>query len=394
MLHRGPSGDYVSLDTHLRLRFWAAAWSELVNVGLARSTQWTRLTHVDALYSHVDSIHGDGALDDALNTVDVGRVQSYLEAFLVSLQLRSQDAPPGREFKWKTAYSFIQWVLLALGGSQPDIDDLERRVRQLHQLYGSLRPRRHLPVYVNRTVPSAVLEELWELVNPESRTNPFKDEAIRWRNFVAFSVLLLLGLRAGELLSMPTDGIKSEQPRDGRRRHWVNVQYNPYEDDPRTVPASIKTSQSVRQLPISDEMHAIVENYVANYRGRRDSSFLILNRYGEPLTVRGLRKVFGQLTSSLSKSARQLLKDRTGMDWLSPHDLRHTCAAFRMQHLIQAGKAVDEATQLMRAFFGWSHDSQMPRLYARTAFESKLNSMMDEHFSSRVVALKNFGALA
>jgi hypothetical protein len=53
---------------------------------------------------------------------------------------------------------------------------------------------------------------------------------------------------------------------------------------------------------------------------------------------------------------------------------------------------MDEAMQLMRAFFGWSHDSLMPRLYARTAFESKLDTMMDVHFSERVKALRSIAA--
>ncbi|MGJ7536378.1 MULTISPECIES: tyrosine-type recombinase/integrase [unclassified Variovorax] len=327
-----------------------------------------------------------------MSELDVGRVQSFLEAFLLSLQLGTQSTPPTRVIRWKTAFGFVRWTLLALGSvvdSQEVLQALDRRVQALSQLYGSLRPHRRLPAHVVRTIPTAVLEELWERITPGATTNPFRDEALQWRNLVLFSMLLLLGLRCGELLSAASDAIKSERSRDGLMRHWVNIQFNKYEDDPRSTPASIKTGNSVRQLPISIQMEAMVANYIMNHRGRKDSSYLVLNRYGAPLSTRGLRRVFETLTLSLTPAARRLLRDRTGMEWLSPHDLRHTCAAFRMQHLIGTGTAMPDAMQLMRAFFGWSHESQMPKLYARTAFESKLNSVMDSHFNARVAAMRD-----
>lgn len=95
-----------------------------------------------------------------------------------------------------------------------------------------------------RGLPAGVLEDLYELVSPDSSRNPFRTEANRWRNFTIVMLLLHAGLRGGELLRMAVDAIAEEyDPCLGQDRMWLNVLENPYEDDdPRVDTPSFKNA--------------------------------------------------------------------------------------------------------------------------------------------------------
>lgn len=82
------------------------------------------------------------------------------------------------------------------------------------------------------------------------------------------------------------------------------------------------------------------------------------------------------------------MKDRSGKQSVTPHDLRHTCAVVRLNQLLQQGDSMDEALQKLRAFFGWSRESQMPVRYARAVFEDRLSSVWNDALDERVSVLR------
>jgi len=54
--------------------------------------------------------------------------------------------------------------------------------------------------------------------------------------------MLYQGLRRGELLTLPTDTIKSGvDPAHHTERFWMDVKYNEYEDDPGTLGLALRT---------------------------------------------------------------------------------------------------------------------------------------------------------
>jgi hypothetical protein len=73
---------------------------------------------------------------------------------------------------------------------------------------------------------------------------------------------------------------------------------------------------------------------------------------------------------------------------VSCHDLRHTCAVVRLKLYQDAGNDLDLAMDKLRVFFGWSPQSEMPRLYARAYFETKLSEVWNENFDAFVDALR------
>jgi integrase len=274
------------------------------------------------------------------------------------------------------------------------LDSLRDRLLNVQLLNSHLHVgKRRRPERI-RSLPAEVVEALYEMLDPESPSNPFVNSASRWRVYTIFMLLLHQGLRRGELLSFPVDVIKSAFDRKQQRiRYWMDVRYNQYEnEDPRYSTPGIKNASSIRQIPVSKPTALLVQEYVMNYRGKQDHSFLISSRNGRPFSAEGVTKIFQKVTASLSKHLRKLLMDMTGEESISAHHLRHTCAVVRLNQLLASGVEMTDALERMRPFFGWVRDSDEPLRYARTVFEDRLASVWNDSFDEQVEILRSLPA--
>ena len=381
---RGPT----LLDDLGLPRYWAFVWASFLPADLAPSTVGKKLSHLENFYRHADELLAPSRLDDALAEVDVGALSNALEGYFLALRNRTSITPACEE-RWQIALRFVLDIAQRLTRNHlqpPDLNELNARFMRLELLHANLHlGRRRRPEQV-RSLPSEVLEFLYELLDPESRNNPFRGVTSRWRAYVLFILMLHQGLRRGELLALPTDVIKNHFDRALQQdRFWMTVKYNEYDDDPRYSRARIKNATSIRQLPVSKTIALIVQEYVENYRGRVGHSFLISSQKNAPLSSEAVNKTFRKLTTSLPKSLRRILHDHTGEDSITPHTLRHTCAVVRLNQLLSEGVAMEDALQRIRVFFGWSRESDMPLRYARAVFEDRLASVwrsgFDDHIS-------------
>jgi integrase len=373
-------------------RFWAAVWASFLPADLAPSTIGKKLSQLEAFYHHTDEALGTGRLDEALAKIDVDTTCSALEAYF--LTLRSRAVTPATEERWQAALQFVTETVQRLSRGSPTRehhDALSGRLMQIELLNAHLHVGiRRRPERI-RSLPSEIVEALYEMLDPESSINPFRDGVSRWRVYTIFMLLLHQGLRRGELLSSPVDVIKSgfDQSRQ-QVRYWMTVRYNEYQnEDPRYSKPSIKNAPSIRQIPVSKTTALLVQEYATNYRGKSDHSFLINSQKQSPLSTEGVTKLFQKITASLPKPLRKILVDHTGDDSISPHDLRHTCAVVRLNQLLSSGVEMTDALERMRAFFGWSRDSDMPLRYARAVFEDRLASVWNNTFDDRVEVLRN-----
>ncbi len=373
-------------------RYWAAVWSLYLAGDLAEATRRKQLGYVEALYRFADNQRGDGALDDAIGRVDIDALGGILEAYFISLRNRP-TVNASMQLQWHTAYRFLSETILRLSKSDMPVSRLhsiQARLHRLELLYAQLRVGRRRSQDVLRALPAVVVEGLYEMLDPASATNPFRNDTSRWRAFIAFVLLLHQGLRRGELLILTADAIKhSFDSRLGRERYWLSVVENPYEEtDRRYSTPSIKTAHSIRQLPVSEVTAKLVHGYVSNYRGKAPHSFLLNSQRAQPLSAESITKLFQKITAALPASILKDLKDRTGKHAISAHDLRHTCAVVRLNQLLTQGDSMDEALQKMRVFFGWSRSSNMPRKYARAVFEDRLALVWNNAFDARVAMLR------
>ena len=96
-------------------------------------------------------------------------------------------------------------------------------------------------------------------------------------------------------------------------------------------------------------------------RGRTDTDYVFLNRYGDPLTRFGVHALVERHARSASRQVTSIAKKR-----VSPHTIRHTTAT----HLLRAG--VDINT--IRAWLG--HVSlETTNIYAETDFSMKAKAL-------------------
>jgi integrase len=386
---RGP----VLLDERHIPRFWAAVWITMAGSELASGTLTKRLRQIESLYAHADETAGEGALDDALGDLDFDRLGDILQSWFV--RLRNQPTVSNAtELRWRTGFDFVRTVTTWLAkGPRSKSQAVEARLQRLATLYAQLHIRRDRQSESVRSLPSAVLETLYETLDPESATNPFKQERTRWRIYAAFTLLKNQGLRRGELLLLPVDVIKSGFDRKaGITRLWLNVKQNDYceeDDDPRYSKPSIKTADSYRQLPVSPLTAKVIQTYSENFRGRPDHPFLFNAQSNAPLSSESLTAAFKMISAALPAAAVKELRDRTGKTTISPHDLRHTCAVVRLHQLLERSVDMPVALQQLRAFFGWSKESDMPLRYAKAVFEDRLATVWNDAFDERVAIVRS-----
>lgn len=390
MLIKIPHTGYVLTDQLGLPRYWAAAWTLLLGGSLAAATLKQRLTNIEAFYFTTDGERRPGALDDALSDLDCGLLEEMLEVYFLTL-VNVPEVGATAEQRWRDALAFVREICERLARNPAmsmRFEDVQIRLARLGRLYSQLRTTKKNKPRMVRALPGVTMQALYDAVTPGSASNPFQGDAAQWRVYAAFLLLLHQGLRRGEALSLAADFLKSERTAAGIK-YWLNVHTNEYEDtDPRHTAPSIKTISSIRQIPVSPHTASALMTYLENYRGRQNHSFFLSSARGRPLSAEGLHYFFKRLSAALPPDCLKVLHERTGMTSISAHDLRHSAAVVRLKQLLARGDPMPEALQKLRSFFGWSTNSPMPQLYAKAAFEERLETTWNDEFDSRVAMLQ------
>ncbi|MDX1914053.1 MAG: tyrosine-type recombinase/integrase [Methylophilus sp.] len=385
----------ILVDENGLPRYWSVIWSSIYTHNLELNSETAKLRHIESLYLFADKIKL-GYLDDIISGLDIVAIGDLLEAYFI--QLRNQSNITGAtEINWQTCFSFVKTIITLLSKSQIDsnaFQKIESKLFHLGQLYGQLRIQKSKRPDHIRSLPADVIRYLYEMLDPssESTLNPFKRTITRWNVFLTYICMLHMGLRRGEALLLQVNSIKSAfDDQQGRKRYWINVITLENEDylDPRYSKPSIKTIDSIRQIPVSELTANLIQTYTENFRGRPPHPFLFNSQWNTPLSHESLTKYYEKISNFLPKDALQTLKNRTGKNTIAPHDLRHTCAVVRLSQLLENGDTVELAMPKMRVFFGWSRESNMPPKYAKAVFEDRVSSVWSNIMDERVAILRN-----
>ena len=356
----------VLSDTNRIPQFWGTVYETMTMSGLAEKTVRRKLNAIDRIYRFSASLFKKECLDDIIYNNDINNIDILMDSFFN--HLRNQAAQTGicNNSVWEEVKSFIiKMTEMQHKNNCVSENEIRSRMAMKIMRYKNLTPNPSKNrIRIVRAIPSIVLEELYSIFSPISAKNPFRITRHRWRNYVLFITLLHQGLRRGEALLLGTDAIRSDRSRTSlQEAFWINVENRYGDDDPRYCDApSIKNSQSYRQIPASRELASIVEHFVANFRGRSPFPHLFLNQSGRPLGARGVSDIFQRASLALSDTAKAELEGRMKSPTVSSHDLRHTCAVTRLADMRKNGVGEDDALHSLRAFFGWSYTSTMPRL--------------------------------
>jgi hypothetical protein len=297
---RGP----VVVDAHCRPRYWPLVDSFLLHAKLKPSTATIHLRAIERLYTFAEQLWRRDTLDAVIARVDLARIDDLLHAYFSKLRREAHETGHPADEAWRIACQFATGSCerLLIAGPRRRLAQarelLDRLSRLDHQLaLRSRRRRRGQP----RGLPAPVIEDLYELITPNSTRNPFRNQALKWRNFILVLLLLHQGLRRGEALLLAVDAIKSERERrTGKLRFWLNVSENPYErTDPRPDGPALKNRQATRPIPISQSLADAVDTFVENHRGRRDRSYLFYSQKRRPMSQRQVNRVFAALSKNL-----------------------------------------------------------------------------------------------
>jgi len=215
-------------------RFSATVWIDFLNGHLATSTRGKYAAAANMLYLQAERMNPPIDLDAALLTADLAALEAVLSASLLS-SVDSLNA----QGRWRLSKQFVFGILENVVGS--NTAELGRELRRIKRLYAQLRPLGRQPNVRLRAIPAGVLEELYEVFRPDSPRNPFRTNALRWRNFTILLMLTQLGLRKGEVLSLSVDAHQSEfDDRAGALRHWLSIDGGMTQQDSRARRASLR----------------------------------------------------------------------------------------------------------------------------------------------------------
>jgi integrase len=187
-----------------------------------------------------------------------------------------------------------------------------------------------------------------DALDPQGEILFGRDGRGRVRNFIMVCLLLFLGLRIGELLSLRTHDVKF-----GAITYILVRRRGMSPLDTRKRPARVKRLE--RLLPIDNSRLAILlDDYITEDRswciqhgGVNDSGFLFLSDEGEPLSADRVRQLFKELRNRFPK---ELPKD------LTPHSMRYTFTDSVARVLRSQG--VDE--QLIIKYLMWLRGDSSP----------------------------------
>lgn len=363
-------------------RYAATIWLDFLNAHAAIATREKYARAISGLYCDAEAMQPPVDLDKALIETDLGALRAVLSSALLGHQTRQ-----AADKRWALQKRFVFGILEMVNGGQ--VPELSRQLKTLQRSYSQIRsaaPTKPIS-QTARSLPADVLEDMFELVDPTSRRNPFRTTIARWRNYTMVLLLFQLGLRRGEMLLLTPDSIHSEFDfRLGKQVHWLDIN-QPACEDSRASPPRLKNAWAVRELPLSHTLVSALDVYISQYRGDPDHEFLFSSAQRLPLSEQSVEEIFQVIKRNLSPSAHESLAARAG-NQISPHSLRHTASVVRYQRFSSSGMDHEEMSRRIRPFMGWAPGSEMPFHYARKFFEPRYANLWDETFDDALAALR------
>jgi integrase/recombinase XerC len=255
---------------------------------------------IDAVASFLDYIKNKSASNHTFTNyaVDLKQFSDYLEEQKIE-SLENIDTPRLRAylrglFGWGYSKASIARKLSALRSFFSYLKEtgvLERDVSRT--LHGPSAPRN-----IPRALSTEAVNVLFEMASQGE--DPLRDTAI-------LEVLYGCGLRVSELAGLKWDNVDMEE-------RWLIILGKGSKE--RRVPFGSYAQKALAQLWI---------------KKTSDNGFVFAGRKGKPLTVRTVHRIVTTLAS------------RGGVDGVTPHVLRHSCAT----HLLERGASLKFVQELL-----------------------------------------------
>ncbi len=226
--------------------------------------------------------------------------------------------------------------------------------------------------------------KILDTVRLDSSTNPWKGNAVKFRNQLIVNLLLDIGCRKGESLNIKTTDLVQ-----GISGITLNIWRDPdNKNDPRLNQPRVKTLS--RTVEITPQLASMFEEYVLNYRssvvGANTCPYLFISHQN------GANKATPMSSSAFNKIFKEL-SDTVGFK-VKPHGLRHTWNdrfSELVEKLIKADDITYEESEELRCWVqGWKEGSDSAKFYTRLYKHKKAMKIGLELQKTRV---KNKGSI-
>ena len=279
------------------------------------STRETATRALVRLYATAYEVNGT-SLDITMTSLDFPKIRMCLNSHLQKLNNDATRRKLNLTKHWAWCITFLEYVLEYLGKLEDDRWlDIRSQIRLLQTAYGnfSLDGRDKQPAPL-RSLPSTVVSDLYEIFDPGSARNPFRSKRTRSRNYLIFLTLLQTGIRRSEMLLLYVDSVNAEfDDSAGRLISWMVLSDLDEDEkpkrlnDPRSPPPNFKNPIARRNLPISEELLAVYDEYL-EARPASNWPFLFLSQRGRPLSMRQVNEIFLMASIALSPDAVRALR--------------------------------------------------------------------------------------
>jgi integrase len=208
--------------------------------------------------------------------------------------------------------------------------------------------------------------ELRQVIAPGSPRNPFKRPG-RLRNHLIIELMLLTGIRRGELLKLKLAHLPQGP------KSTLTIRRSPDDkEDPRRREPQVKTLE--REIPLPKWLAVRLWEYVSKHRIKGAHGYVFTSQRGKlPLDYGGVNWIFSLLVDKRFPRLKGLLH---------PHALRHTFNNRLARHSKELGWSEDQLTKVQKYLNGWTEQSTMPERYTRRLIQSLAMELAESYQKS------------
>jgi integrase len=221
------------------------------------------------------------------------------------------------------------------------------------------------------------LLRLRAVIDPDHPDNPFAPQ-VRFRNYLIIRLLIELGIRRGELLTI----MLADCDVTGERG-FITIHRRPDNIHDTRSGSVVATKTAARKLELSPRTTQLVYEWIAYHRSKLPgakkgkSQFLIVSiPSGKPMSLSNINKMFETLRSRVSGLPQQL----------SPHVLRHTWNDTFSEHADKCGISEEDEVKFRLRIMGWRSPASAGAYLRRTVRRrsNEVLRVMHSHLDIRI----------
>lgn len=251
---------------------------------------------------------------------------------------------------------YIVWLAKSLAPEKL-MEQIDKMEEQFKTYRPTKKPSNNDDTNIFKSLTESQMIRVIDIVRPDATDNPWKEQAVRYRNQMIVNLLYDIGCRKGELLT-----IKAIEIEGGSNEIKIRRSPDDVDDDRKDQPL-VKTLG--RDVAVSEDVFEMVENYIIKYRtevnGSGKNPFLILShqngaRAAKALSISGMKGIFDTLSEAVGFT-------------VGTHSIRHTWNdefSEDIEAAIDVGEITEEEAEDTRSYLmGWKENSGTAKTYTK-----------------------------